>query len=174
MFPEWPSEMDVAKSYGNWAARANSFISAAFVLDDEARKASEARHSKAGVKLEHHEMMRLRTAIPAEFCLAFSLELAIKAARVRQGDIDELKAGEKLPFGTHSLVGHAQKVNGLDLSPDETELLELFSTITTHGKYPTKREPSDNESGVVTSRSFAELAHKAKPLYDRLMRLACD
>jgi hypothetical protein len=122
--------------------------------------------------LDVHTLKRLHTQIPAEFCLAFSLELAIKAALVAQGELEKMTSGEKLPFPDHSLHRLAQRVDGLETSPEEERALRWASEAIVRGKYPVPKKPCDDKNGVSVVRSFSALFRDVEPLYKRLMDMS--
>ena len=79
VFPDWPSELEAAKVPAHWASLAQAFYCAARVLNEEATAAHQEMHKMVGQKIEECNFMRQQTMIPADFCLAFTLELAIKS-----------------------------------------------------------------------------------------------
>ena len=169
VFPSWPSELDVVNVPGNWAMRAQQFFCAASVLD----KASEFAHQEMhGKELDEGLFMASQTQLPAQFCLAFSLELAIKSALVAQGKLDAKTNKEALVPGGHKLDELAQKIDGFDISPDEEKTLRWASEAILNGKYPGPKRPSDAKSGVPVSRPFLGLLNEVQPLYTRLMDMS--
>jgi len=169
VFPNWPSELDVAKTSTNWASRAQAFYSG--VLNDELNSAHNEMHSRAGQVLEAEVYLRQQTQLPAEFCLAFSLELAVKAALVKQGKLEELSSGQNLPFGNHLLHILAKQLQDFQITE---ELLKWASATVLNGKYPVRKRPSDSENGVTPVRSLTSLIHTIDPLYHKLMGLSCS
>jgi hypothetical protein len=86
IFQNWPSELDVAKQSGNWAQLAQSFFFAAIVLNEEMKNAHVRMHKNIEQMVSTDLLRRIQVRVPSIFCLAFSLELSIKAALVQQGD----------------------------------------------------------------------------------------
>ncbi len=174
VFPGWPSELDSAKVPSHWASQAQGFFCAAQVLDEESKSAHQRDHANVGKVVDEGDLMRQQTGIPAEFCLAFSLELAIKSALVAQGKLDELSSGEPLPFGNHMLHDLAQQVVGLEIKPDEKKILRWASGAVLSGKYPVPKKPSDVNSGVPVGKAFSGLFKEVQPLYKRLMEMVTE
>jgi len=172
-FPHWPSELDVAKVPAHWAQMAQSFFLAAQVLNDEQRKAHRQWLDNVGQPADLDAYKRSLTMPAAFFCLAFSLELALKAALVKQGALDNLGSGQALPFSSHNLYRLAQDVDGLYLDADHKECLEWASEIIASGKYPVGKKPRDDTVSHV-NRAFSDLTRIAGPLYGELMEMAAD
>lgn len=84
VFPDWPSELDVAKCESNWASMAQNFYSAASVLQEEMSVVRQRMHSSEPLQLTEDILMRMNVSQPALFCMAFALELAAKAATIRR------------------------------------------------------------------------------------------
>ncbi len=171
VFPNWPSELEVARVPGNWASMAQAFHCAAHVLAEEQRKGHQRMHANAGQPLDIDAFRRCQTSPAAIFCLAFSLELAIKAARVHQGALSNLQSGDCLPFQTHNLDVIASKLDGLDLSAEDIDCLKECSAIVSAGKYPVGVSPDGSANGVRPQMSFDDLARIAVTLYGRLSDL---
>jgi hypothetical protein len=168
-FPDWPSELDSAKVPSHWSMQAQAFFCAAKVLDEESRSAHRRVNDSVGEVSNKRDLMRQQTDAAARFCLAFSLELAIKSALVAQGKLDELTSGESLPFGNHMLHDLAQQVVGLEITPDEKEILLWASEAVLRGKYPAPKKPCEAKSGVPVTKAFSGLYNQVRPLYGRLM-----
>lgn len=171
VFPTWPSELEAAKQSTNWAGRAQSFYCAAVVLNEEREKAHQRAHAETGRVITEAVMLREQVDIAAYFCLAFSLELATKAALTNQGALAELKSGKKIPFLSHSIHELAKKVAGLNLSQEEGECLKKASAFIAYGKYPAGIAPCESRNGVPSYPHFQSLFRIAGPLYQRLMEL---
>lgn len=172
VFPSWPSELDVAVTPANWALMAQAFHIAAHILAEEQQEGLRRLHENVGRPVDVDALRRTMVAPAAAFCLAFSLELAIKAARVQQGALRNLKPGGRLPFQSHDLVALAAKVDGLGLSADDIHCLMECSVIVAAGKYPVGVKPDGSVNGVRPQKSFDDLARSADGLYGRLMDLA--
>ena len=169
VFPDWPSELEAAKVPSHWASIAQAFYCAARVLNEESTSAHQEMHRQVGQKIEESNIIRQQTQTPAEFCLAFSLELLIKSVLVFQGKLKDLSSEEALPFGNHMLHSLAHDIEDFELTTDEDEILLWASKTVLSGKYPVSRKPSANKDGVRASRSFSDLYNKVHPLYKRLM-----
>jgi hypothetical protein len=169
-FPNWPSELDIAKSSGNWAAQAQQYFCAATVLSEESLSAQQRFHENLRKEIDINALIRQQTANPTEFCLAFAIELSIKAVLVTQGKLDELVSGEALPFD-HKLLNLAHQIDGLDISEEEQDTLLWASEAVLNGKYPVSKKPGDIKSGVPISRSLAERVDRVEPLYRKLMEM---
>lgn len=170
-FPDWPSELDLAKVPSNWIAFASAFYCAAKVLNEESSAAFQEWTQQEGQPVRAANMIRTQTQIPAEFCLAFSMELAIKAVLVSQGKLDDLSSEAALPFGNHMLHTLARDIDGFEVTSEEEGILLWASRTVLSGKYPVSKKPSDSKDGVKLNRSFSELYDKVYPLYQRLMDL---
>jgi hypothetical protein len=171
VFPEWPSELKVAKVPGNWASRAQAFFCAAKVLNEESEQAHREIHARAGEVLSENILIRNLTQLAAEFCLAFSIELAIKAALVAQGKLDHLTSGGSLPFDNHKLKTLAKEIDGLDVTADVESTLQWAADFVLNGKYPVPKKPNEEKNGVTITKSFYDLIAAAEPIYRRLMEL---
>ncbi len=167
-FPDWPSELDVAKASGNWASQAQQYFCAAQVLSEESISAQERFRANVGKKININDLIRQQTTNPTEFCLAFAIELTIKAILVAQGKLEELVSGEALPFN-HKLLDLARQIDGLDISEEEQEILLWSSEAVFNGKYPVSKRPSDSKNGVPISSLLREQVNKVEPLYRKLM-----
>lgn len=172
MFPNWPDELDIAKSPSNWVMMAQSFYLAAEVLHQEEVSGSVNFHKNVGQPFDPESWKRLQTAPAQFFCMSFALELAVKAALVAQGRLSELGSGDKLPFAVHKLVELACQVDGITLSTIETECLERAADWISNGKYPVGLRPDQSVSGVPVSSDFVDYARVAAPLYRRFMDVA--
>ena len=172
LFPDWPSELDTAKVPSHWAAQAQDFFCAAQVLDEESRLAHQRDHENVGKVVNEPDVMRQQTTTSARFCLAFSLELAIKSALVAQGKLDELTSGDTLPFGNHMLHDLAKQVVDLKITQDEQEILLWASEAVLSGKYPAPKKPNDAKNGVPVMKAFSGLYNQVQPLYRRLVEIA--
>jgi hypothetical protein len=158
-FSEWPSELEVAKEWGNWSTMACSFFCAAVVLDEELTSAGQAMYTEAGNQLRDDQLMRRQTYLPAVFCLAFSLELAVK------------KLGKLENITNHSICEIARSIDGFAIDAKTKEVLNWASSVIRDGKYPAPKKPSDTKSGGFVTVHFGELLDDVKPVYDRLMAL---
>jgi len=172
--PGWPSELDVAKHPGNWAAMAQTFHGAAHILNDEYIQSGEDWYANVGEPVDPQLLRKRQIAPAAIFCLAFSLELAIKAAHVKQGALNDLQSREKLPFATHGLVQLAKSVDCVALSDDEIKCLEQSAAIISAGKYPVGVSPDGSADGVRAVVSFDDFALHADRIYKMLIRVATD
>ncbi len=173
VFPDWPSELDVAKCESNWAVMAQNFYSAASVLHEEMSVVRQRMHSGESLILNEGILMRMHLSQPALFCMAFSLELAAKAATIRQCQGRGIEHAKRLPFAGHCLADLCEQLPELKLSADDKELLVLAEQIVVSGKYPTDIRPRDDRPFPDSPqlRSFME---KAVPIYSQLMRLSTD
>jgi hypothetical protein len=145
-FPSWPSELDVARNETSWAVMAQQFYSAACVLHNEMRTVLDRMHSEKGLVLTEAILMRSETLIPTLFCMAFSLELAAKAATICKTQGADIEHGKKLPFTGH----YVSKINDdfpeLSLSDTEKDCLKQAEEIIANGKYPTGIKPRKDKS----------------------------
>ena len=172
VFPDWPSELEVAKVSGNWGMMAQSFYCAANVLASEYRAGQADYHENVGFPIDEEAIKRIST-IPAQFfCMAFALELAVKAALVAQGELSALKPGDKLPFGVHDLKELASSVRGIELSPDEFSCLGLAADLISVGKYPVGIRPTQEPSHAVHTGDYSQFESFAGPLYMRFIDVA--
>ena len=171
VFPTWPSEWEVAKAPGNWTSRAQSFFFAAKVLSQESEQAQREMHATIGEALSESILIRTGTQIAAEFCLAFSIELAIKAALVAQGKLNHLSNGDSLSFGNHQLSSLAKEIEGFEVTKEVDSTLQWAAAMILNGKYPVPKKPNDKKNGVTVTRSFHDIMGSAEPIYRRLMEL---
>jgi len=163
LFPGWPSELEVAQAWGNWSMMAHSFFCAAVVLDEESTSAGQAMYMEAGTHLRTDQLIRRQTYLPAVFCLAFSLELAVKGALVKLGKLENI--------ATHSICDFAKTIDGFSIDAKTEKVLIWASKVIRNGKYPVPKKQSDTESGIPVTKHFGELLDDVKPVYDRLMAL---
>jgi hypothetical protein len=169
--PGWPSELDTAKQPTEWVRRARTFMNAAVVLHDEQAEAYSQVFQQAAIQTAEREL-RLDIQMPAVFCLCFAVELAVKAALVRQGALNELTSGELMPLANHKLGALAGDVAGLNLTEGEAATLGTAGEIVLRHKYPVGPKPSDSESGVPTTFMFESFLRVLEPLFERLLVLA--
>jgi hypothetical protein len=168
-FPNWPSELEVAKAGSNWLLMAQAFFCAAVVLDEESTSSHQAMRAEDGKPIQVDLLMRQQTYTPAVFCLAFSLELAVKGALVEQGKLEGMADGEQLPFARHSVCEMARGVEGFTVDQETERVLNWASLVIRDGKYPVSKTPSDAKSGARVIRQLSDLLNEAKPVYHRLM-----
>jgi len=168
VFPDWPSELDVAKVSSNWAVQAQEYFCAAQVLSEEFKSAQKRFRANVGKEVDVRDLIRQQTTQPTEFCLAFALEIAIKAVLVHQGKLDELVSGEALPFN-HKLLDQARQIDGLVISEEERDILLWASEAVLSGKYPVSKKPSDSKNGVPAVGSPSDRMNEVQPLYRKLM-----
>jgi hypothetical protein len=173
IFGWWPSELDIARNPGNWVMAAQSFFAAARVLDQESQLARKQMHGQVGLELNPDIFARTQTDAAAFFCMAFGLELAVKAALVSQGCLEGLETNDPLPF-SHDLPTLARRIDGLQLSTQELECLEVSKATVGSGKYPVGLRPSEDSNGVPITLSYGGFSLVAEPLYGRLLTIAGD
>jgi hypothetical protein len=167
------SELKRAKDPMIWLHYAGSF----FIASDVIKKEIEYSYKKLDEcegqdkSLAFICMKKIGMTQPALFCLTFALELAIKAVLVKQGYLKDLKSGEQLPFANHSLVQLAQKVNCLELSPNEKDILEKSSQMILSGKYPVGKCPVDSKIAAIQLGELDYYFNNLAPIYYRLMIL---
>jgi hypothetical protein len=167
-FPNWPSELEVAKAGSKWRLMAQAFFYAAIVLDEESTSSHQAMHAEDGKPIQVDLLMRQQTYIPAVFCLAFSLELGVKGALVEQGKLEGMADGEQLPFARHDISEMARGIEDFIVDEETKRVLAWASSVIRDGKYPVSKTPSDTESGVRVARQFSDLLNEAEPVYRRL------
>ncbi|MBI4967693.1 MAG: hypothetical protein HZC25_06195 [Rhodospirillales bacterium] len=140
-FPDWPSELDVAKGASNWAFLAQQFYCAAQVLREEADRVKEEIHEQ-DQQVEHTEwrLWRMNLGRPAAFCIAFSLELAVKAAYVSQHP-DEIKDGSLGGLKGHSLIEKCKRISRFDFTDERMKYVKMAEEIILDGKYPVTLKP---------------------------------
>jgi len=114
---------------------------------------------------------RLQVKSPAEFCLGFSLELAIKAALLAQSALDGMTRGQKLPFGNHDLSKLAQNIDGFEMDGDDEQTLQWATYAISIGKYQVPIKSSDPKSGMPVLRNLPDRLRDAEPLYKRISSL---
>lgn len=173
VFPDWPSELDVAKCEANWASMAQNFYCAASVLQGELGIVHRRMHSGEPLQITEDILMRTHVSQPALFCMAFALELAAKAATIRNCQGEGIEHAKRLPFAGHCLPELCEQLPELVLSADDKELLVQAAQIVVSGKYPSDIKPRDDKPFPNTPqlRFFME---GAVPIYLQLMRLSCD
>ena len=173
VFPDWPSELDVAKCEANWASMAQNFYCAASVLQDELGIVRRRMHSREPIEMTEDILMRTHVSQPALFCMAFALELAAKAATIRKCQGKGIEHAKRLPFAGHCLHELCDQWPELALSADDKKLLVQAEQIVVSGKYPSDIKPRDDKPFPDTPqlRFFME---GAVPIYLQLMSLSCD
>ena len=174
IFPDWPSELTAAKSASNWRMMAQSFLCAAEVLHEELTSAHKAMHAQVEKKVQVTQIMRQQTYHAAVFCLAFSLELAVKTAWAKLGKLDRMANGKKVPFASHSLCKLARTIDVFDIDSETEKVLNWADSTIRDGKYPVSLNPSDAKSGVRVIRHFGSLLNEVKPVYDKLMAIGSE
>lgn len=173
VFPEWPSELDIAKCESNWASMAQNFFCAASVLQEEFVTVRERMHSGEQLIMSEDILNRTHLSQPALFCISFALELAAKAATIRKIQGKGIEHEQRLPFAGHCLFKICEQLPDLNLSKDEWALISEAELMVVNGKYPSDIKPRDDR----TTQSSPDLRHfmsRAVPLYLRLVALACD
>lgn len=96
VFPDWPSELDVAKCESNWAVMAQNFYCAASVLQSEFDSVHRQMHSGEPLQMAEDIFMKQHISQPALFCMAFALELAAKAATLRKTQGEGIEHAKRL------------------------------------------------------------------------------
>jgi hypothetical protein len=152
---------------------AQEFFCSASVLRDEMRDTRNLMHSVKNFEMTEDIMKRMNLTRPAIFCMAFSLELAAKAARVRVALPDEFKHLKALPFAKHQVIEICDDLPKLSLSDAERQCLKGAAEIVVNGKYPTDKRPSDDKTTYIAPNIDSFFA-VAEPIYQKLMALACD
>jgi hypothetical protein len=170
-FHSWPNELDVAKCETNWAAMAQEFYCAASVLHDEMRAVKNTMHSGESLDMTESVLKRIHTSRPALFCMAFALELAAKAATVRNTRGAGIEHGQRLSFAGHGVDTLCDQMPELDLSESERTCLKQAAEIIVNGKYPTDIKPRDDKSSFIAP-SFEDFMSVALSIYEKLMELA--
>lgn len=173
IFPDWPSELDVAKCETNWAYLAQEFYCSASVLQQEKDAVRRRMHSREPLIMTEDVLMRTHLWRPAIFCMAFSLELAAKAAIIRRCQGKGIEHAKRLPFAGHCLADLCAQLPDLGLTPEEEKLIAQAEQIVVSGKYPSDIRPRDDQSAadLPQLRAFME---QAVPIYLKLMSLSCD
>jgi hypothetical protein len=173
VFPDWPSELDVAKCETNWACLAQEFYCSASVLQQEQDAVHRRMHSPEPLIMTEDILMRSHLLRPAIFCMAFALELAAKAAIVSRCQGKGIEHAKRLPFAGHCLVDLCAQLPELNLSLEDEKLVAQAEQIVVSGKYPSDIKPRDDKS-VANLPQLTIFMERAVPLYLKLMRLSCD
>ncbi len=170
----WLSEFDVAHHEGNWELYALSFSSAANVLAREYRKALITTNDSDWVASDCETQESLATIVAQFFCMAFALELAIKAALVSQGAMASAGPGDRLSFEGHNLRKLGQLVRDVHLSQPELDCLEVAGELILTGKYPVGLRPGNEPSQAVHAADYDVFEVPAKRLYECFIEIAAN
>ena len=173
VFPDWPSELDVAKCESNWAVMAQNFYCAASVLQSEFDSVHRQMHSGEPLQMAEDIFMKQHISQPALFCMAFALELAAKAATLRKTQGEGIEHAKRLPFAGHCLPELCKQLPELSLSSDDKKLLAHAAKIVVSGKYPSDIKPR-NDKAPPSMPQLWLFMEGAVPIYLKLMRLSCD
>jgi hypothetical protein len=173
VFPDWPSELDVAKCESNWAVMAQNFYCAASVLQSEFDSVHRQMHSGEPLQMAEDIFMKQHISQPALFCMAFALELAAKAATLRKTQGEGIEHAKRLPFAGHCLPELCEQLPELSLSSDDKKLLAHAAKIVVSGKYPSDIKPR-NDKVPPSMPQLWLFMEGAVPIYLKLMRLSCD
>ena len=173
VFPDWPSELDVAKCESNWAVMAQNFYCAASVLQSEFDSVHRQMHSGEPLQMAEDIFMKQHISQPALFCMAFALELAAKAATLRKTQGEGIKHAKRLPFAGHCLPELCEQLPELSLSSDDKKLLAHAAKIVVSGKYPSDIKPR-NDKAPPSMPQLWLFMEGAVLIYLKLMRLSCD
>lgn len=173
VFPDWPSELDIARCESNWAAMAQNFFCAASVLREEWATVRERMHSGEPLEMTEDVLMRTHLSQPALFCMAFALELAAKAATIRKIQGKGIEHDQRLPFAGHCLINLCKQLPELKLSKEEWALIVGAEQIVVNGKYPSDIKPRDDRTSQ-HSPDLRLFMDGAVPIYLRLIGIACD
>ena len=173
VFPEWPSELDIAKCETNWASMAQNFFCAASVLQDESVTVRERMHSGEPLEMIEYIFKRIHLSQPALFCIAFALELAAKAATIRKIQGKGIEHEQRLPFAGHCLFKLCEQLPELNLSKEEWALIAEAEQMVVNGKYPSDIKPRDDRT-VQRTPDLRIFMDSAVPLYLRLVELVSD
>lgn len=173
VFPDWPSELDVAKCESNWAVMAQNFYCAASVLQSEFDSVHRQMHSGEPLQMAEDIFMKQHISQPALFCMAFALELAAKAATLRKTQGEGIEHAKRLPFAGHCLPELCEQLPELTLSSDDKKLLAHAAKIVVSGKYPSDIKPR-NDKVPPSMPQLWLFMEGAVPIYLKLMRLSCD
>lgn len=173
VFPDWPSELDVAKCESNWAVMAQNFYCAASVLQSEFDSVHRQMHSGEPLQMAEDIFMKQHISQPALFCMAFALELAAKAATLRKTQGEGIEHAKRLPFAGHCLPELCEQLPELSLSSDDKKLLAHAAKIVVSGKYPSDIKPR-NDKAPPSMPQLWLFMEGAVPIYLKLMRLSCD
>ena len=173
VFPEWPSELDIAKCETNWASMAQNFFCAASVLQDESVAVRERMHSGGHLEMTEEILKRMHLSQPALFCIAFALELAAKAATIRKLQGKGIEHEQRLPCAGHCLSKLCEQLPELNLSKEEWALIAEADQLVVNGKYPSDIKPRDDRT-VQSTPDLRTFMDRAVQIYLRLVKLACD
>ena len=173
VFPEWPSELDIAKCEANWASMAQNFFCAASVLQDQFVAVRERMHSGEPLEMSEDVLKRMYLSQPALFCIAFALELAAKAATIRKIQGKGIEHEQRLPFAGHCLFKLCEQLPELKLSKEEWALIVEAEQMVVNGKYPSDKKPRDDRT-IQRTPDLRLFMDGAAPVYLRLVALACD
>jgi hypothetical protein len=144
VFPDWPSEFDVARQPQNWASLAQDFFCAALIVKGENRRCHAWLHSDAPKPFTDEIAVGLHGQRAAVFCMAFALELTIKAAYVMTNGRKRMKPNCTIDFGSHRIIQLAEDISEGCLTDADKQAIRLAQEIIVNGKYPTTKKPKDN------------------------------
>lgn len=174
IFPDWASEFDVAKQPDNWAMRAQDFYCAALIISEELDETHKFLHEKNGCKITEKIAIRLNGRSAGVFCMAFAIELSIKAVYVKEIAKDSMVPNERITFGNHKLVDLVRDTSlTSSMSQDELDAISLAEELIAHGKYPAALKPSDSAESMYIP-DLRILIDKLKPIYVKFSNLILE
>lgn len=168
-FPDWPSEYDEAKQAELWALFAQEYYCAAIIINDEITKTRKFLNENKNIQITEDIGIRMHGHAAAIFCLAFSIELLVKAVFIKCVANKSMKPNQKIDFANHKISILIKEINEIVIIDEkEKALIKTIEQIILYGKYPTNKEPSDKKTREKLP-DFHNFKLLAEPLYKKLI-----
>lgn len=165
-FPDWPSEFDRARQPDGWAMLAQDFYCAALIVNTETEKSHDWLHANDGKQITHEIAVRLHGQRAALFCMAFAVELIIKAVYVKKIGAKQMKPNCRINFGSHGITQLAAEMTDISLTDPEKAAIRLAQEIIVNGKYPTSTKPKDTAESMMLP-NLRRAIEMLEPIYEK-------
>jgi len=147
-------------------------MTAAVVLWEERTQSLDYLEANIGHTADPSRLRGVALDPALRFCLAFAVELALKAALASQASAGEIQSGRRLPFGGHDLADLARRLSGAEFSAEDMSWFTQATAVVKDGKYPVPLHPRQEVRGLAPQPGLEEFAERAPTLFSCLMRLA--
>jgi hypothetical protein len=131
----------VARQHVNWASLAQDFFCAALIVGRENQKCHDWLHANDGKVITDEIAVGLHRQRAGVFCMAFAVELVIKAVYVKKIGCKHMKPNSRIDFGNHGIVQMAEEIAEASLTDSEKEAIRIAQEIIVNGKYPSSKKP---------------------------------
>jgi len=144
-----------ARSSENWLQYSYDFYSAGSILIAEFEKGIELMRGSVGSVPYDRQYVGQRIHMHASprFCLAFSVELLVKAILIKQDPKKWIPETGKVKFGHSTFVLFKSHIP-IDMSEDELKMLKSIEKFVAWGKYPERVNPGDIDDDRTRTLSF--------------------